>query len=44
MVPALVGLFRAIRERNAEGLAVDEFLHRADPAALRDWIGVEDRA
>jgi len=43
-VPALVGLFRAIRERNAAGLPVDEFLHRADPATLRGWIGVEDRA
>jgi sulfite reductase (ferredoxin) len=42
MVPALVGLFRAIRERNQGGLPVGEFLHRADPAALRGWIGVED--
>jgi sulfite reductase (ferredoxin) len=44
MVPALVGLFRAIRERNSAGLPAGEFLHRADPAALRGWIGVEDGA
>ena len=40
MVPALVGLFRAIRERNGEGLPVGEFLHRTDPAQLRAWIGL----
>lgn len=44
MVPALVGIFRACRERNPDGLPVDEFLHRADPAELRTWIGIEDRA
>ncbi len=42
MVPALVGIIRAIRERNPEGLAAGEFLHRADPAELRAWAGVED--
>jgi sulfite reductase (ferredoxin) len=42
MVPVLVGLFRAIRERNREGLPAGDFLHRADPAELRRWIGVED--
>jgi sulfite reductase (ferredoxin) len=41
MVPALVGLCRAIRERNAEGLPAGEFLYRTDPAQLRDWIGLE---
>jgi len=40
MVPALVGLFRAIREHNREGLPAGEFLHRADPADLRRWIGI----
>ena len=44
MVPALVGLFRILRERNPENLPVDEYLHRADPAELRGWIGIEDRA
>jgi sulfite reductase (ferredoxin) len=44
MVPALVGLFRAIRERNRDRLPVGEFLHRADPSELRSWIGVEDGA
>ena len=39
-----MGLFRAVRERNRDGLPVGEFLHRADPAALRGWIGVEDGA
>jgi sulfite reductase (ferredoxin) len=42
MIPALVGLFRAIRERNAGDLAVGEFLHRTPPERLRAWIGVED--
>jgi sulfite reductase (ferredoxin) len=41
MVPALLGLFRAIRERNGEGLPVGEFLHRTDPATLRAWIGLD---
>ena len=41
---ALVGLFRAVRERNPEGLPAGEFLHRADPATLRGWIGIEDGA
>jgi len=44
MVPALVGIFRAIHERNAEGLPAGDFLHRADPAELRRWAGVEDGA
>jgi sulfite reductase (ferredoxin) len=43
MVPALVGLFRAIRE-HGDGQPVGEFLHRTDPARLRSWIGVEDQA
>ncbi len=42
MVPALVGVFRAIRERNVEKLPAGDFLHRADPAELRRWAGVED--
>jgi len=41
---ALVGLFRAVRERNPERLPAGEFLHRADPAELRGWIGIEDGA
>jgi sulfite reductase beta subunit-like hemoprotein len=42
MVPALVGIARAIREHNPERLPAGEFLHRADPAQLRAWAGVED--
>ncbi|MCG8587723.1 MAG: NADPH-dependent assimilatory sulfite reductase hemoprotein subunit, partial [Proteobacteria bacterium] len=42
MVPALVGLFRAIRDHNPEGLPAGDFLHQTDPATLRDWIGIED--
>ncbi|HKJ24988.1 MAG TPA: hypothetical protein VKB65_09220, partial [Myxococcota bacterium] len=44
MAPALVGLFRAIRDHNTEGLPAGEFLDRADPADLRRWngIGYED--
>jgi sulfite reductase (ferredoxin) len=41
MVPVLLGLFRAIRERNGEGLPVGEFLHRTAPATLRAWIGLD---
>jgi sulfite reductase (ferredoxin) len=44
MVPALVGVLRAIRERNPERLAAGDFLHHADPAELRRWAGVEDGA
>jgi sulfite reductase beta subunit-like hemoprotein len=41
MQAALVGILRAVRERNTQGLPVGEFLHRTDPAALREWIGLE---
>jgi sulfite reductase (ferredoxin) len=44
MIPVMVGLLRAIREHNHEGLPAGEFLHRADPAVLRAWVGVEDGA
>jgi sulfite reductase (ferredoxin) len=44
MADALVGLFRAVREHNTEGLPVGDFLHRSDPAELRAWIGIEDEA
>jgi sulfite reductase (ferredoxin) len=42
MVPALVGIFRAIREHNPDGLPAGEFLHRSDPDQLRRQVGVED--
>jgi sulfite reductase (ferredoxin) len=42
MVPALVGLLRAIRERKPEALQAGDWLWRTDPAELRAWIGVED--
>jgi sulfite reductase (ferredoxin) len=38
IVPALVGLFRAIREHNRDGLPVGEFLHRTPVETLRGWI------
>ncbi len=44
MVPALVGLFRVLREKNTEGLPVGDFLDRSDPDTLKGWIGVEDHA
>jgi sulfite reductase (ferredoxin) len=44
MVPALVGVLRAIREHNQRGLPAGEFLHQADPVELRRWAGVEDGA
>ena len=43
MIPALVGLFRQIKERAGERPA-GEFLHETDPAELRSWIGIEDGA
>ena len=42
MVAALVGLFRAIREHNSEGLPAGDFLHTTDPALLRKWVGLEE--
>jgi sulfite reductase (NADPH) hemoprotein beta-component len=44
MVPALIGVLGAIRDRNPERLAAGDFLHRTDPAELRRWAGVEDGA
>jgi sulfite reductase (ferredoxin) len=41
MVPALVGLFAAIKAHRPAGVAVDEFLHRTEPAQLRAWIGID---
>jgi sulfite reductase (ferredoxin) len=42
LVAVLVGLLRAVREHNPEGLAAGEFLHRADPEDLRAWVGIAD--
>ncbi len=44
MIPALVGLFRAVKEHNADGLPAGEFLHRTDPEQLRAWVGLEVEA
>jgi sulfite reductase (ferredoxin) len=41
MVAVLVGLLRAVRDRNPEGLPAGEFLHRTDPERLRALVGVE---
>jgi sulfite reductase (ferredoxin) len=43
MIPALVGLLTAIRDR-AKGRPAGEFLHETDPEQLRRWIGVSDEA
>jgi sulfite reductase (ferredoxin) len=43
MIPALVGLLAAIRDR-AKGRPAGEFLHQADPEQLRSWVGVTDEA
>ncbi|MBW2359550.1 MAG: NADPH-dependent assimilatory sulfite reductase hemoprotein subunit [Deltaproteobacteria bacterium] len=40
MPEALCGILRAVEERNPEGLPAGEFLHRTDPAQLREWVGV----
>ena len=42
MVEVLVGLLRAIRTRNPEGLPAGELLHRTPPERLREWVGVAD--
>jgi sulfite reductase (ferredoxin) len=42
MIPVLVGLLAAIRDRNPEGLPAGEFLHRTGPDQLREWVGVAD--
>ena len=42
MLEALVGLLRAIRTRNPDGLPAGEFLHRTPPEQLREWVGVGD--
>ena len=41
MVEALVGLLRAVKERNPDALPAGEFLHRTDPDVLRGWVGIE---
>jgi hypothetical protein len=43
MIPALVGLLTAIRDR-AKGRPAGEFLHETDPEQLRGWVGVSDEA
>ncbi len=40
MVPALVGLCRAIRD-HAAGRPAGDFLHETDPETLRGWVGVD---
>jgi sulfite reductase (ferredoxin) len=44
MIPALVGLFRAVKEQNTEGLPAGDFLHQTDPELLRKWVGIDDGA
>ncbi len=38
---ALVGICRAIRDHNPDGLPAGDFLHQTDPDTLRGWVGVE---
>jgi sulfite reductase (ferredoxin) len=40
MIPALVGLFRAIKRHNTDARPVGDFLDRTDPEELRRWIGI----
>lgn len=44
MLEALVGLLRAIRRHNPDGLPAGEFLHSTPPEQLREWIGLSDTA
>ncbi|HEX9813915.1 MAG TPA: NADPH-dependent assimilatory sulfite reductase hemoprotein subunit [Myxococcota bacterium] len=39
MIPALIGLLTAIRDR-ANGRPAGAFLHETDPEQLRSWVGV----
>ncbi len=41
MVPALIGILRAIKASNPERLPAGEFLHRTPPDALRKLVGIE---
>jgi sulfite reductase (ferredoxin) len=41
MVKVMVGLLRAIKHENPEGLPAGEFLHRTPPERLRALVGVE---
>lgn len=41
IVPALVGLFRTVRERCPAGTAPGDWLAAQDVAELRRWIGIE---
>ena len=41
MIPALVGLFRTVKQRCPSGVAPGDWLAQQDPAQLRTWIGVE---
>ena len=42
MVPVLIGVLSAIRDRNDAKLPAGEFLHRTDPDELRRWVGIAD--
>jgi sulfite reductase (ferredoxin) len=42
MVPALIGLLRAVKERAPAGVSPGDWLAEQDAAALRGWIGVQD--
>lgn len=42
MVPALIGLLRAVKERAPAGLEPGDWLWEQDPAELRAWVGIED--
>ena len=41
MIPALVGLFRTVKQRCPSDIAPGEWLAQQDHAQLRAWIGVE---
>ena len=41
IVPALVGLFRTVKERCPAGTAPGDWLAAQDVRELRRWIGIE---
>jgi len=42
MVPVLIGLLRAVKERAPAGVEPGDWLWAQDPAQLRGWVGVDD--
>ena len=42
MIPALLGILRAIQAHNRDRLPAGDFLHQTDPEELRKWVGLSE--